>query len=502
MRCGIFAQPCLLVFLLLCLSGAIADTSEKPYLIRTKSSTPVSTFDAFIQELDEGQGKPEIFPDGEYQSYQTNLTESQAEEIRQKDFILLVFPAGIANEVKPRDPQQGAVNDTSEAPSEGSRLERRQRHTPRQLQFVSWNGLGEAPDDLRYRRDSSDGAGVPIFVIDSGFNIHHPELARHGRRVFPWAVPETAMPSQMRIGGRIWDRLPQQFDTDYEGHGTKMAALAAGTTLGAARFADLHLIKASVDYDYQGNRGTRQARTSYETWRLVFRYIVHVLRAQAQNARMNGFTLKAIVSISGDRDRVDDDEQTDRAYWSLFQDFAADLNEYGVPLVVAAGNDGLEGRTLDDSFLTALSRPGNNIIPIGGVQADGTLWIQTTPDGRRSRISAYTVCTDLDTLDDHGRYISHYDSGTSPAAAITSGMLATWLSIDLCNVPPVFQDVVGRIFDRYGNPNAVGIKNQLERVSYQKNHRKVPRGTPRLPYELPLRVNSIYNWARGRPVTG
>ena len=83
-----------------------------------------------------------------------------------------------------------------------------------------------------------DGTGVDVVIIDSGIQADHPEFkdANNVSRVkeINWFTASSVAGS-----------MPSGFYTDYDGHGTHVAAIIAGKTFGWAKNADIYSIKLS-----------------------------------------------------------------------------------------------------------------------------------------------------------------------------------------------------------------------------------------------------------------
>ncbi|GAV40729.1 S8 family peptidase [Streptomyces acidiscabies] len=84
------------------------------------------------------------------------------------------------------------------------------------------------PLDGAYRAPASQGAGVTVYVIDTGVRITHKELA--GRGSYGWDF----------VGG-------DPYAGDGNGHGTHVAATVAGSTLGVARKARVVSVRVLDD---------------------------------------------------------------------------------------------------------------------------------------------------------------------------------------------------------------------------------------------------------------
>jgi hypothetical protein len=107
-----------------------------------------------------------------------------------------------------------------------------------------------------------------------------------------------------------------------------------------------------------------------------------------------------------------------------------------VLVVIASGNEGLDGTTLDMKSPQNLGRVDNPLITVGGVRADGQYWANTTPErpGSGGSMTLYAQAVNVMGASNTGNAISdvRVDSGTSFAApAIVCVLLSlsqhTWL---------------------------------------------------------------------------
>lgn len=82
-----------------------------------------------------------------------------------------------------------------------------------------------------------DGTGVDIVVIDSGIDPNHPEF-----RTLDNSSSRVNLVDWFQVSG-IPGTMPDGFYQDYDGHGTHVAATAAGRTFGWAKNAQIFSIK-------------------------------------------------------------------------------------------------------------------------------------------------------------------------------------------------------------------------------------------------------------------
>lgn len=105
-------------------------------------------------------------------------------------------------------------------PLSGRRLQKgvqRQRDSPWHLKRIS--GRDKQADDYFY---SSTGAGIDVYILDSGINAKHEEFT-----------------GRIQEGANFSPDQPGTDTNDCNGHGTHVSALAAGTTFGAAKDASI-----------------------------------------------------------------------------------------------------------------------------------------------------------------------------------------------------------------------------------------------------------------------
>ena len=93
--------------------------------------------------------------------------------------------------------------------------------------------------------------------------------------------------------------------------------------------------------------------------------------------------------------------------------------------VVAAGNDGLLGRSLDESTPQKVGTANNGLITVGGVKNNGVLDLQTTyRAGLLGSMTVYAVSKNVVTADFNNNAGSLTAQGTSFAAPAVAGLAA------------------------------------------------------------------------------
>lgn len=108
------------------------------------------------------------------------------------------------------------------------------------------------------------------------------------------------------------------------------------------------------------------------------------------------------------------DPRTQVQLEAVFQDMLEWCETYKVAVVTAAGNS--PEKRQDDTLPQRLGTPDNNLITVGGVEPDGTVFTQMTPaePGQGGWTSVYAPARDI-IVPAPGEYIH---TGTSQAAAI------------------------------------------------------------------------------------
>ncbi|KAJ6130036.1 tri m 2 allergen [Penicillium capsulatum] len=473
-----------LCFLLLTLVEAL---TKKSYLVTTKDNTSLETFHSWIQKLDEGSGIQIVHEHVDHQSYVTDLTPDEADEVRKKSFIESVFEQGEPHEVRLSRAIPSSRLDkgfiSSAQPSPKSPLEQRKVEghgtLNTQMKMMSWNGMGRPPITAQYETDQNGGEGVDLHIIDTGFNVHLEELSGRDTKPITYFVPNelsmAEVPVQARLDASIEDRTE---------HGTMTSILAGGKTLGIAPKSHLYL------YKYIGNYKNADGKIFGKAELAAYKAVTEKVISNINKA--NGRKAVVCMPVTAGNDALDD----------VFQSFIDELDNLGVTFVISAGNRGLLGKTTADAYPQRLGTPENNVITIGGLNYDGTLWVKTTPQGRLGSITAYNLAKGVTTMRNSGTIIP-VDSqlaGTSYAAPITAGMIAVLLGIKKEDRTGVYTGI-NQIYDESGtHPSATKTKKYVEGLTFERSFDILQEGTSDPPYELPNELNAIYNGARGDPI--
>lgn len=238
------------------------------------------------------------------------------------------------------------------------------------------------PLDNNTDRGVLSGAGIDIYVVDTGLRLDHVELS--GRTLAGIDVPTLRETSEVD---------PPASDCD--GHGTHVSGLAAGTSVGVATAARIISVRV---LDCNGDGEVDQVVEALE-W----------VRAHHRGGRL------AIANLSLGVDLGDDGT-------AIKEQVEAMIDE-GIVVTVAAGNGDSSGRGFDAC----------EIVP-GNVERALTVGATTVGDAPAT-YSNYGSCVDLwapggdrakaieslwkDTADDYG-----LDIGTSMASPLVAGYVA------------------------------------------------------------------------------
>ncbi|KAK6338829.1 serine protease [Orbilia brochopaga] len=271
-----------------------------------------------------------------------------------------------------------------------------QRNAPWNLARISSPVRKALSDDITYADKrlwyyypAQAGAGVDIYVIDTGISTRLSEFEGRAKNVYAISAGD--------------DRRDAR---DYFGHGTAVAAIIGSKSFGVAKKANIRGIKiAKSDYDCNA-----QLESSLAIADGVNQVIMlHKRRMNEPNFR------GSIINLSMGMRAGDPISNPEKLYNAL--EAATDA---GIHIVVAAGNVNTDAcQFLPPAFSQSLP-----IISVGSI----------SEDDNRSRFSNWGSCVDIYTPGDEiltmwqngSRQISR---GTSLAAPHVAGVVATSLSL-------------------------------------------------------------------------
>ncbi|KAG0028186.1 hypothetical protein BGZ82_008564 [Podila clonocystis] len=239
----------------------------------------------------------------------------------------------------------------------------------------SWglDRIDQRTDDLdgMYHYPSSAGQNVTIYVIDTGVNIDHRDFggrAFHGPIFLPGAT----------------DPL------DKNGHGTFVAALAAGSTYGVAKKAQIVSLKALDD----AGAGRLSNVLAAIEW-VVKRHLAQ------------GPSTRSIINLSLGAEHND---PTNAAIQEAMR--------LGVHFAIAAGND-----AKDACQFSPASTPG--AMTVGATDQDDTI---ASYSNYGPCVAIYAPGSNIVSAWSGSEDARHVQSGTSMASPHVAGLMALWMS--------------------------------------------------------------------------
>ena len=223
----------------------------------------------------------------------------------------------------------------------------------------------------------ASGAGVDVYIVDTGINYYHEEF--QNRAIY---AGYDAVDAYFNLS-----RSDQRRGLDCFGHGTHVASLCGGKTYGSAKGVNLLSLRA-LDC------------TNMAPWGVVMDALDYVARTAPQRGR------RAIVSMSLAGD-----------YFQAINDAVRNLYSLGIPVIVAASNGGL-----DSCSQSPASSP--YAITVGGTRERDGLYVSTSFG---SCVTILSPGQNILGADYTCNNCSKYLSGTSMAAPIVSGVAAMLL---------------------------------------------------------------------------
>ncbi|KAF3050252.1 hypothetical protein E8E11_003409 [Didymella keratinophila] len=244
------------------------------------------------------------------------------------------------------------------------------------------SGSPQSQDFTYTFSDESLGAGVDIYVIDTGVRTTHAVFTGRGTQGF------TAFASEV----------------DGDGHGTHTAGTAGGAKFGVAQGANIIAVKVLGDDGSGSSSDTIQGMD----W---------VLQNHQKRKAQPGF-VGSIMSMS----------------WGL-QGTAASVDEViqaasdaGIHVSVAAGNDGIDAC---GSTPAHLGGSNSNVVTVGSVNIDNEV---STFSNIGKCVDIYAPGEQILSSWSTGDNIINFLSGTSMACPHTTGVMATLIAEDPTNL--------------------------------------------------------------------
>lgn len=234
--------------------------------------------------------------------------------------------------------------------------------------------------DAKYKYDRT-GKNVEAYIFDSGIQVNHKEFKRDDgtSRAFSF-----------------FNAIPNEADTDLNGHGTHVAGIVGGNTYGVAKGA---LLKGVKVLDAEGNGNSAYLLDGLAA-------VVQSLEERINNGEeINGVVIN--MSLGGPPSKFFNNLLTKLALWN-------------VPIVVAAGNE-------DEDACESSPASSKGALTVGAVSVDG----------KRASFSNWGECVDIMApgvnilsayMDSKGKGDStRIVSGTSQASPHAAGLVALLL---------------------------------------------------------------------------
>ncbi|KAK4543623.1 hypothetical protein LTR36_005268 [Oleoguttula mirabilis] len=448
-------------------SGSTATPTQ--YMFTTNTGTDLSTFRGYIKTLpDAGDGYQIVFSNVPWQSYVTNLTFDQANEVASQTFVNFVTLITESDESEygaiplPESIQKrvAADEDLQERPNSYQHL--------RMISVANQQATVAGAELPNYLFDPLLGRGQTIYILDAGFNTAHSELSTaNGRTVTTQVVPND-LTLQKVLNHALW--APEDI-TDYNGHGTGVASVAGGIEYGVASKANLVLVKFrqaatnpyKPDSEEYKLRGVTEPALQW-AWDWIINDVLE--------KRTDGNTGKFIVNMSyGFAFQPDSD--TSQPLGNGKDVIMSQIT------VVAAGNDGSIGHSLDENTPQSLGTPSNGLITVGGVDRNGVLSPMTTLDaGKGGSITTYALSEAVFIADFKSNTGGKFEPGTSFAAPAVAGLAAYFASL------PSLQE------EWPANSVSTAMKTYITRYHYQRSLTPIPPNLP-LAYDPVPAADSI-----------
>lgn len=248
---------------------------------------------------------------------------------------------------------------------------------------------------------ASKGAGIVIFSVDTGVNVHHPEFGGRAIAGADFTLSDYNDKQHFRVCSPHGDTACA---ADRQGHGTHTAGIAASSTFGVAKEATVHAVKVL------GDNGSGQ-------WSWFLSGIDWVV----QKVKRDGIRQSIITASLGGLGPTQTVQRSIQA-----------CNDAGISVVVAAGNE-------NDNACKFLPSAIPSAITVGSINEFDA----------RSYFSNFGKCVDVFAPGSHiisldkseGAPISM--SGTSMAAPFVAGAAAVILSNSPSMAPAGLQASLG-----------------------------------------------------------
>lgn len=416
------------------------------YMISTKSKTSFDTFNSFIQTLpDRGNGLPMVYELLEEQSYVTYLTYEQAKVVAKRPFVdRIILVDRKERMVLNMFPGTNTSQQSNHDVPVGNGQFWKRLTSDQHLRILS---NPRAPVQSRtdgpwadYTFDPVLGKGQTVYIVDNGFNMDHEEFGGEreaSAHVLDYSLTLFDVPDRS-----YWPAANDHHDSD--GHGTGVASVAVGTTVGVASKAHIIFVKfTQTCYNPETDSWVPESLrpcnvlAMREAWAWI---VEDVLRKRRQGNEGKSVVCMSIGTLALCdfaccfvlSNLVEGFEHTPgnslEGLWYLnIELWQALLNcwRHDIITVVAAGNNGMIGGALDLQTPQGLGQEHNPLITVGGVSGHGLLWPGTSFDrGIGGSMTVYSMAQDVRVADHNHTDRRKTSSGTSCAAPAVAGLVS------------------------------------------------------------------------------
>ena len=258
---------------------------------------------------------------------------------------------------------------------------------------------------------ANKGEGVHIYIVDTGIRSTHVEFSG-------------------RLGQGVSFVYDGQGVEDCNGHGTHVAGIAAGASLGVAQKATLYPVKIFNCDGFSTNAG-----------------ILEALNWIKENGKSPVVVNMSLVSHGS----------------KIVDDAVSEMIEEGFTIVAAAGNDGIDACDMSPASIPS-------VITVGATNGYDSLALFSNSGKCVDILAPGESMASAGFLDDHSLDIR---TGTSMATPLVAGVAALYLSQHPNDSPQqvaegisalAVKNIVGNIFDE--TPNLFLMTNRTEDEPY------------------------------------
>lgn len=205
--------------------------------------------------------------------------------------------------------------------------------------------------------------------------------------------------NRLTLEAAVDDAGVPSYSHDIHGHGTQVAILAAGCKTGVARKANLYLIKILALIMKEGR--VEEVLTGPAAQLQGLRRVVSVVEGSVDGVSVPRG--KAVLVMCSGNWREEDMRSQFGARWETnkaqLRSTLNRLDQLGVTIVMAAGNDGATPRYIDQQFPQGMATADSPMILVGSTNSQGQLSAFTTPGRGNTPVSLYAQGEAVSTYD-------------------------------------------------------------------------------------------------------